>query len=30
MRIEQFVIPLPFTWKVARRGYRWIDCNDGR
>src|SRR5258705_8269718 len=30
MRIEQFVIPIPFTWKVARRGYRWIDCNEGR
>ena len=30
MRIDQFVIPIPFTWKVAHRGYRWIDCNDGR
>jgi hypothetical protein len=30
MRIEQFVLPIPFTWKVARRGYRWIDWNEGR
>src|SRR5713101_6854411 len=30
MRFEQFAIPISFTWKVARRGYRWIDRNDGR
>jgi hypothetical protein len=30
MRSEQFVLPLFFSWKVAHRGYRWIDHNGGR
>jgi hypothetical protein len=30
MRNEQFLLPMFFSWKVARRGYRWIDRQDGR
>src|SRR5262249_19376936 len=30
MRTEQFGLPISFTCKVARRGYRWTDCNNGR
>src|ERR1700737_199124 len=30
MRSEQFGLPIFFAWKVARRGYRWLDHNGGR
>jgi hypothetical protein len=30
MRSQQFGLPIFFTWKVAHRGYRWIDYKGGR